>query len=84
MKALVELHLPNLCVFATSPPESDIWTVLEPLTCTSISIYDEDGQKSDIVDYISYVVYSDVNVKRWQEGDRKLVIKTHSDRASGM
>jgi hypothetical protein len=84
VKTLVELHLPNLRIFATSRPESDIRTVLEPLTCTSISIHDEDGQKNDIIDYIHYIVYSDVNMKKWREDDKKLVIKTLSDRAGGM
>ena len=84
VKTLVELHLPNLRTFATSRPESDIRAVLEPLTCTSISIHDEDGQKSDIIDYIRYIVYSDVNMKKWREDDKKLVIKTLSDRAGGM
>ena len=84
VKALVELHLPNLRIFATSRPESDIRGVLEPLTCSSISIHDQDGQKSDILDWIRYVVYSDSNMKRWREVDKKLVIKTLSNRAGGM
>jgi hypothetical protein len=84
MEILVELYLPNLRIFATSRPESDIRTILEPLTCTSISIHDQDGQRSDIFDYIRYVVYSDLRMKRWREDDKKLVIKTLSDRASGM
>ena len=84
VKTLVELHLPNLRIFATSRPESDIRIALEPLMWTSISIHDEDGQKSDIMDYIHYIVYSDVNMKKWREDDKKLVIKTLSDRAGGM
>jgi hypothetical protein len=84
VKRLVELNLPNLRIFATSRPESDIRTVLEPLTCASISIHDQDGQKSDILDYIRYVVYSDLNMKRWREDDKNLVTKTLSDRAGGM
>ena len=84
MKTLVELHLPNLRIFATSRPESDIQTALESLTCTTISIHDQEGQKRDIADYIKYVVYSDVNMKRWWEDDKKLVVETLSDRAGGM
>jgi hypothetical protein len=83
VRTLVELHLPNLRIFATSRPESDIQTVLEPLTCTSISLHDQDGQKNDIVNYISYVVNSDSKMKRWREDDKKLAIKTLSDRAGG-
>jgi hypothetical protein len=50
VKGLVELHIPNLRIFSTSCFKSDIRTV-EPITSTSISIYDEDGQKSESLTY---------------------------------
>jgi hypothetical protein len=84
VRTLVELHLPNLRIFATSRTSSNVHTVLEPLTCTSISLHDQDGQKSDIANYISYVVNSDSNMKRWREDDKTLVINTLSSRAGGM
>ena len=84
VKALVELHLPNLRLFITSRPENDIRAVFGPLTNTSISLYNEHGQKRDIVEYITHVVYSEINMTRWREDDKTLVITTLSDRAGGM
>ncbi|KAH9965646.1 hypothetical protein BJV74DRAFT_911015 [Russula compacta] len=61
-------------------------TSLEPLTLESnrISLHDEIGQKQDIVDFISAAVYSDKNMRRWRDEDKRLVIETLSDRADGM
>jgi hypothetical protein len=86
IEELVELHLPNLHLCITSRPEVDIRNVLKPLTSTPdcISLHDEDGQKEDIAEYISSVVYSDKKIMRWSEQDRELVVKTLSDRANGM
>ena len=86
VEGLVELCLPNLRLCITSRPEVDIRNVLEPLTSSSnrISLHDEIGQKKDIVDYINSVVRSDRKMKRWREEDKKLVIQTLSDKASGM
>jgi len=36
------------------------------------------------VDYINSVVYSDRMIQRWREEDKRLVIKTLSERANGM
>ena len=85
VEKLVGLHLPNLRLCITSRPEVDIQNVLEPLTSTStrMSLHDEDGQKKDIADYISSVVYSDTKIMRWPEQDKELVNKTLSDRADG-
>jgi hypothetical protein len=84
VECLVELHLPNLRLFATSRPESDIRAVLDPLTYAPLSLHDQEGQKRDIVDYINHVIDSDVKIKRWREEDRSEVIRTLSDRACGM
>jgi hypothetical protein len=84
VKRLVKLHVPNLRLFTTSRPESNIRAVLEPLACTSISLHTQDGQKRDIVDYITHVVRSGVNMQRWREEDKSLVIRTLSERAGGM
>ena len=83
---LVEFYLPNLRLCITSRPEVDIRSVLEPLTSSynRISLHDESGQKKDIVDYINSVVRSDRKMKKWREEDKKLVIRTLSDKASGM
>ena len=86
VKGLVELNLPNLRLCVTSRPESDIRTSLKPLTSTSnsVSLHDESGQKKDIVDFVGSVVHSDINMQRWREDDKQLVIETLSDKADGM
>ena len=81
---LVGLYLPNLHICVTSRPEIDIRTTLDPLTTHHISLHDQSGQKKDIVDYISSVVYSDKRMRRWREEDKRLVINTLSERADGM
>jgi hypothetical protein len=86
VERLVGLHLPSLRLCITSRLEVDIWNVLEPMTSTynRISLHDEHGQKKDIADYIRSIVYSDQKIKRWQEQEKELVVKTLSDRADGM
>ena len=81
---LVGLRLSNLHICVTSRPEIDIQTTLEPLTSLRVSLHNETGQKEDILDYVSSVVYSDKMMRRWREEDRKLVIETLSERADGM
>ena len=81
---LVSLHLRNVHICITSRPEIDIQTALEPLTSLRVSLHNQSGQTKDIVDYISAVVYSDRMMQRWREDDKRLVIKTLSERANGM
>jgi hypothetical protein len=81
---LVNLHHPNLHICVTSRPEIDIQHVLEPLTSLRVSLHNQTGQKKDLVDYVSSVVYSCRKMRRWREEDRKLVIETLSERAEGM
>jgi len=84
VKKLVKLNLPNLRLCITSRPEIDIRTSLEPLTSNYISIHDQSGQKQDIIDFVTSVVYSDENMRRWRDEDKKMVIETLSERADGM
>ena len=81
---LVGLNVPNLHICVTSRPEVDIQTILEPLTSLRVSLHNQTGQKKDIVDYVSSIVYSDRKMRRWREEDRKLVIEKLSERADGM
>ena len=81
---LVDLHLPNLHICATSRPEIDIRDVLEPSTSLRISLHDHPGQKEDIADFVRSFTHSDIKMKRWREDDRKLVIETLSEKADGM
>jgi len=84
VKNLVGLRIPNLHICVTSRPEIDIQSALEPLTSLRVSLHHQSGQKKDIVDYISSIVYSDAKIRRWREEDRKLVIETLSEKADGM
>ena len=84
VKEVVSLKLSNVNLCVASRPEMDIRLVLEPLTTLKISLHDETGQKEDIVKYIKSVVYSDRNMRRWNEEDKQLVVVTLSDKADGM
>jgi hypothetical protein len=84
VKDFVLLRFPNLHICVTSRPEIDIQTALEPLTSLCVSLHDQTGQKKDILDYVSSVVYSDMRMQRWRVEDKRLVIETLSKRADGM
>ncbi|KAH9981586.1 hypothetical protein BJV74DRAFT_887486 [Russula compacta] len=84
IEKLIKLELPNLRLCITSRPEVDIRTSLEPLTSNRISLHDESGQMKDIDDFVRSVVYSDRNMRRWRDEDKKMVIETLSERADGM
>ena len=86
VKELVDLHLPELHICATSRPEVDIHAVLGPLAFRSVSLHDEDGQKADIADYVRNVVNSSPStaMRRWRAEDKNMVIETLTERADGM
>ena len=84
LKELVDLSLPNLRLCVTSRPEIDIRQALEPLTSRRVSLHEQSGQKSDIIDYVISVVQSDPKMRRWRDEDKSLVIETLSERADGM
>ena len=86
MKELVDLHLRELYICATSRPEVDIRAVLEPLAFRSVSLHDESGQKADIAEYVQSVVNSSPStaMRRWRADDKNLVIDTLTERADGM
>ena len=81
---LINLHLPHVHFCLTSRPEVDIREVLKPLTMYNVSLHEERGQNQDIIDYIKTVVSSDPKMRRWQEEDRQLVIRTLTEKAGGM
>jgi hypothetical protein len=84
VEKLIALHLPNLRICLTSRPEADIRASLGSLASHTISLHDESGQRNDISDYVSFVVHSDRNMRRWRAEDKKLVIETLSRKADGM
>ena len=84
IKSLVDLHLPNLHICTTSRPEIDISNRLEPLTTLCISLHDQIGHMEDITKYIRSKVDVIASDKRWQAGDKDLVIGTLFQMADGM
>lgn len=81
---LVDLHLTNLRICATSRPEADIQAALASSAPHTISLHGEIGQNKDIADYVRSVVYSDWKMRRWREDDKEMVISTLSEKADGM
>jgi hypothetical protein len=84
IKDLVNLRLPNVHICVTSRPEMDIRNRLEPLASRCISLHDQASHKDDIDKYIGSEVTVIANDNRWREDDKKLVIKTLSEKADGM
>jgi hypothetical protein len=84
VEELVDVNLPNVHLCVASRPEVDIQVVLEPLTSLQISLHDETEQNEDIATYIKSVVYTDRNMGRWKEEDRRLLVDTLSERGNGM
>jgi hypothetical protein len=84
IKEIVNQKLPNVNLCVASRPEMDIRLVLEPLTTLKISLHDEIGQKKDISEYINSIVHSDLNMRRWKEEDKQLVVDTLSGKADAM
>ena len=86
LEKLVNLNPPSLHLCATSRPEIDVRTSFEPLTSkyTCVSLHEQSGQRKDIDDFVRAVVYSDKNMRGWRDEDKKMVIKTLSERADGM
>jgi len=81
---LIQMQLPSLHVCVTSRPEIDIKDVLEPLAYVAVSLHDENGQQKDISNYVSKVVYSDRKMRKWRDGEKKLVVEELSQKADGM
>jgi hypothetical protein len=81
---LIGSQFSNIHICVTSRPETDIKSVLGPLTFRSISLHDESGQMEDINDYIKSVVNTDRMMRRWKATDKQLVIDMLSNKADGM
>jgi hypothetical protein len=83
---LVELRLPDLHICVTSRPQFDIPVILRCLTSLRVCLHDQTGQRNDIVDYITSVVYSNSEriMRGWGKEEKDLVIETLSERADGM
>jgi hypothetical protein len=84
VEKLVNLRIPNLRICVTSRPEADIISILEPLAFRSVSLHSETGQVQDIAEYISSVIHTGVEMQRWKDTDKQLVIDELTKKANGM
>ena len=84
VKELVERRHPNLRLCITSRPEFDIRTTFKPLATQQVSLHDENGQKQDIIDYVTSVVHSDKKMTRWRDNDKDMVVEKLTNKADGM
>ena len=78
---LVNLNLPNLHICVTSRLEHDIQAVLEHLTSHTVTLHEESGQQQDIANYVTAFVHSNINMGRWREDDKDLVVKLLLEKA---
>jgi len=81
VKSFIDLRLQGLYICVTSLPEIDIRTTFKPLISLCVSLYDQGGQKQDILDNVNSVIYSDTKIQRRRE---ELLVETLSERADGM
>ena len=83
---LVELHLPNLHICVTSRPLYDIRNSVGCFTSLRMCLDNQSGQRNDIVDYVTSIVYSNSEqiMSGWGKEEKDLVIETLSKRACGM
>jgi hypothetical protein len=84
LKELVECGYSSVRICATSRPEADIRSVLQPLKPRDLSLHTLEEQARDIEDYICSVVNSEPDMQKWTAEDRKLAIDTLIKRAKGM
>jgi hypothetical protein len=72
IKDLIDLHLPDLHLCATSRLEIDIRNRLEPLDPQLVSLHDHSGHKEDIAKYIRSEVDFIATDKIWRDADKVL------------
>ena len=84
LEGLIDLQLPHLRICIASRAEVDIRNILEPLTSLRVSLHEESGQRQDILDYVTKVVRTDKQMRKWREEDKLLVIKILPEISNGM
>ena len=84
IQELIKSQFPNLRMCVTSRPETDIKYVLDSLTCHSVSLHDEGGQKGDIEEYIKSVIKRHPKNRMWEAEHKQLVIDVLTEKANGM
>jgi hypothetical protein len=60
--------------------------LIRGFTPLRVCLHDRSGQRKDIVDYVTSVVYSNSEpiMRGWEKEEKDLVIETLSNRADGM
>ena len=83
---LSSTDLQHLHICVTSRQQVDIRIALRHLTTFRVGIDDRGGQRNDIVDYVTSVVYSNAEpiMRGWEKEVKDLVIETLCKRADGM
>jgi NACHT domain len=84
IEEIINLRLPHVHFCITSRLEVDIRYVLQALAVREVPLHEQAGQNQYIFDYIEYVVSSDLRMRRWRERDRRLVVKTLTEKGGGM
>jgi hypothetical protein len=84
LEVLIDLQLPHLRICIASRPEADIRGTLEPLTSLRVSLHEQSGQRKDILDYVTKVVRTDKEMRKWREEDKLLVINYLAEKSDGM
>jgi NACHT domain len=84
VEELVNLQIPNLRICVTSRPEADIIPILTPLSFCSVSLHAETGQVHDIAEYVRSVIHTGLEMQRWKDADKQLVIDILTKKADGM
>jgi NACHT domain len=84
LKDLINSQFPNLRIWVTSRPETDIKDVLDPLVFHSVSLHDQSDQRRDIEDYIKSSINTHPKNKKWKAEHKQQVIDVLTEKADGM
>ena len=84
LEDLINSHFPNLRIWVTSRPETDIKDVLGPLVFRSVSLHEQSEQRRDIEEYIKSAINTHPKNKKWKAEHKQLVIDVLTKKADGM
>jgi hypothetical protein len=84
LEDLINSQFPNLRIWVTSRPETDIKDVLGPLVFRSVSLHEQSEQRRDIEEYIKSAINTHPKNKKWKAEHKQLVIDVLTKKADGM
>ena len=84
LEGLISLRLPHLRICISSRPEVDIRETLDSLTSLQLSLHEESGQRKGILDFVTKIVRTDKQMRKWREEDKLLVIRILAEKSEGM